>query len=230
LHILLTKSDVAPSLVQRLSIKGHKVSLFPILISKKLNIPIVNYKKYTSIIFTSANSVFYLPTIEDVRHLKSFCVGDHTAEVAKKKGFINIYSASGNYNQLKELIFNLCERDKEKFLYVRGEFVSHDLEKDFKRNNFYVESLINYTTEVNKNIDPKLISSIQNKEIDTIFVYSKRAADQLHKIILNFKLSEDLKQCVLNCISIPVVNTLKRLPWKKIKVFDPGNEEISLSN
>jgi len=228
LHILLTKSEISPSLVQRLSVKGHKVSLFPILIVKKLNIKIVNLKKYTSIIFTSANGVLNLPVVRDIGHLKCFCVGDHTAEVAKQKGFINIYSASGNYNQLKELIFNLCERDKEKFLYVRGEFISHDLEKDFKYNNYYVESLINYTTEVNKIIDQKLIYSIQNKEIDAIFVYSKRAADQLLKIILNFKLGDSLKNCVLNCISISVVNILKRLPWKKIKIFDSGNEEVSL--
>ncbi len=51
-----------------------------------------------------------------------------------------------------------------------------------------------------------------------------------YKIILNFKLADSLKHCVLNCISISVVNTLKRLPWKKIKIFDPGNEEVSLFN
>ncbi len=53
-------------------------------------------------------------------------------------------------------------------------------------------------------------------------------ADQLLKIILNNKISNDLDNCILNCISINVANTLKRLKWKKIKIFSPGEEELSL--
>ena len=64
--------------------------------------------------------------------------------------------------------------------------------------------------------------------MDIIFVYSKRAADQLLKIILNHKIASDLENCTLNCISINVANTLKRLKWKKIKIFSSGEEELSL--
>jgi hypothetical protein len=78
------------------------------------------------------------------------------------------------------------------------------------------------------NIDPKLIEDLKNKLVDVIFVYSKRAADQLLKIILNHKIENDLDNCSLNCISINVANTLKRLKWKKIKIFLPSEEELSL--
>ncbi|MEY2887914.1 MAG: Uroporphyrinogen synthase, partial [Pseudomonadota bacterium] len=87
---------------------------------------------------------------------------------------------------------------------------------------------VNYTTEPNSNIDPKLIEDLKNKLVNVIFVYSKRAADQLLKIILNYKIENDLDNCSLNCISINVANTLKRLKWKKIKIFLPGEEELSL--
>jgi uroporphyrinogen-III synthase len=63
---------------------------------------------------------------------------------------------------------------------------------------------------------------------DVIFVYSKRAADQLLKIFLNHKIVNELENCSLNCISINAANTLKRLKWKRIKIFSPGEEELSL--
>ena len=115
-----------------------------------------------------------------------------------------------------------------KYLYVRGEFVSNDLENDFKEGGFLIKSVINYTTEPNLNTDLKLIEDLKSKLIDVIFVYSKRAADQLLKIILNHKIENNLDNCTLNCISINVANTLKRLKWKKIKIFSPGDEELSL--
>ena len=102
------------------------------------------------------------------------------------------------------------------------------IEKDFKEKGYDLESVVNYTTEPNSNIDTKLIEDLKNKLVDVIFVYSKRAADQLLKIILNHKIENDLDNCSLNCISINVANTLKRLKWKKIKIFLPGEEELSL--
>ena len=97
-----------------------------------------------------------------------------------------------------------------------------------KQQGYHLESIISYTTEINTNIDLKLIDDLKNKKVDVIFVYSKRTADQLLKIILNHKLVDDLGNCSLNCISINVANTLKRLKWKKIKIFSPGEEELSL--
>ena len=120
------------------------------------------------------------------------------------------------------------DKSKEKFIYVRGEFVSNDLENDFKEGGFLIKSVINYTTEPNLNTDLKLIEDLKSKLIDVIFVYSKRAADQLLKIILNHKIENNLDNCTLNCISINVANTLKRLRWKKINIFSPGDEELSL--
>ena len=146
----------------------------------------------------------------------------------KKKGFLNIHVASGNYFELKDLIFKILDKSREKFIYVRGEFVSNDLENDFKEGGFLIKSVINYTTEPNLNTDLKLIEDLKSKLIDVIFVYSKRAADQLLKIILNHKIENNLDNCTLNCISINVANTLKRLRWKKIKIFSPGDEELSL--
>jgi uroporphyrinogen-III synthase len=229
LHILFTKSQNSSEiLVNKFTSKGHKVTNFSILNVKPIITPDINFKDFTSIIFTSSNAINHLVKVENIAHLKCFCVGEQTAAAAKKKGFLNIHVASGNYFELKDLIFKTLDKSREKFIYIRGEFVSNDLENDFKEGGFLIKSLINYTTEPNLNTDLKLIEDLKSKLVDVIFVYSKRAADQLLKIILNHKIENNLDNCTLNCISINVANTLKRLRWKKIKIFSPGDEELSL--
>ncbi len=229
MHILFTKSQNSSEiLIKRFSDKGHRVTNFSILNIKPIIISDINFKDFTVVIFTSSNAVQNLKNIKNVSHLKCFCVGEETAAAAKKIGFLNIQVAGGNYIELRDLIFKSCDKAKEKFIYIRGEFISNDLEGDFKKQGYNLKSVINYTAEPNLNIDHQLIEDLKNKLIDVIFVYSKRAADQLLKIILNHKIMNDLDNCSLNCISINVANTLKRLKWKRIKIFSPGEEELSL--
>jgi uroporphyrinogen-III synthase len=232
LHILFTKSqNSSETLIKRFVAKGHRVTNFSILNIKPIIIPDINFKDFTAVIFTSSNAVQNLKNIKNIKnisHLKCFCVGEETAVVAKKIGFLNIQVAGGNYIELRDLIFKSCDKAKEKFIYVRGEFISNDLEGDFKKEGYNLKSATNYTAEPNLNIDRQLIEDLKNKLVDVIFVYSKRTADQLLKIILNHKIANDLDNCSLNCISINVANTLKRLNWKKIKIFSPGEEELSL--
>ncbi|MEI6170609.1 MAG: uroporphyrinogen-III synthase [Pseudomonadota bacterium] len=229
MHILFTKSQNSSEiLIKRFSDKGHRITNFSILNIKPIIIPDINFKDFTAVIFTSSNAVQNLKNIKNVSHLKCFCVGEETAAAAKRIGFLNIQVAGGNYIELRDLIFKSCDKAKENFIYVRGEFISNDLEGDFKKQGYNLKSVINYTAEPNLNIDHQLIEDLKNKLIDVIFVYSKRAADQLLKIILNHKIMDDLDNCSLNCISINVANTLKRLKWKRIKIFSPGEEELSL--
>ena len=229
MHILFTKSQNSSEiLIKRFADKGHRITNFSILKIKPIIIPDINFKDFTAVIFTSSNAVYNLKNIKNVSHLKCFCVGEETASAAKKIGFFNIQVAGGNYIELRDLIFKSCDKAKETFIYVRGEFISNDLDGDFKKQGYNLKSVTNYTAEPNLNIDHQLIEDLKNKLIDVIFIYSKRAADQLLKIILNHKIMDDLDNCSLNCISINVANTLKRLKWKRIKIFSPGEEELSL--
>ena len=122
MRILFTKSQNSSEvLVNKFISKGHNVTNFSILNVKPIITPDINFKDFTSIIFTSSNAINHLAKIENIVHLKCFCVGEQTAAVAKKKGFLNIHVASGNYFELKDLIFKTLDKSKEKFIYVRGD-------------------------------------------------------------------------------------------------------------
>ena len=117
MRILFTKSQNSSEvLVNKFISKGHNVTNFSILNVKPIITPDINFKDFTSIIFTSSNAINHLAKIENIGHLKCFCVGEQTAAVAKKKGFLNIHVASGNYFELKDLIFKTLDKSKEKFI------------------------------------------------------------------------------------------------------------------
>ena len=85
MHILFTKSQNSSEiLINKLILKGHKVTNFSIFNIKPIITPEINFKKFTSIIFTSSNSIYNLKKINNIDHLKCFCVGEQTADAAKK--------------------------------------------------------------------------------------------------------------------------------------------------
>ena len=91
MHILFTKSQNSSEiLIKKFTAKGHRVTNFSILNIKPIIIPDINFKDFTAVIFTSSNAVQNLKNIKNINHLKCFCVGEETAVVAKKIGFLNI--------------------------------------------------------------------------------------------------------------------------------------------
>ncbi len=106
MHILFTKSQNSSEiLINKLILKGHKITNFSIFNIKPITIPDINFKKFTSIIFTSSNSIHNLKKLNNIDHLKCFCVGEQTADTAKKIGFKNIQVGGINYFKLRDFIF-----------------------------------------------------------------------------------------------------------------------------
>jgi Uroporphyrinogen-III synthase len=160
--------------------------------------------------------------------IRCYCVGPATAEQARKKGFTDIVTAGGNYQQLKETILNLSNKTEGKFLYLRGEYISNDLEKDLTDEGYRVDSFVNYTTFPNPDFDQQTLQIFKDQNIDLIFIYSKRSAEHLLKLILNNHLESKCNLIQLRCISENIFYPLQKVKWKNIKMFSPGNEELSL--
>ena len=227
MHILFTRSEFyTKNLSDKFNQLGHLVTNFPILQVIKLSHKKINFEKYSSIIFTSANAVINLDQ-SFLPEIKCYCVGELTAEYVKKKGFKNVIAAGGNYYQLKKTILNL-ENNNNKFLYLRGEFISHNLEKDLIQHGLQIDSCINYSTILSRNFDNKTKKNLKNELIDIIFLYSKKSAEHFLALIRNNNLVPQCTNIRLRCLSENVSEPLKKVQWKEIKLFRPGNEEFCL--
>lgn len=228
MHILFTRPEIdsvysAKKLIQL----GHQVSVFPILNIVKKKIIDINFTNYNSVVFTSSNAVLCLD--QNIQsNVRCFCVGEVTAVQAKQKGFNNIITAGGNYLQLKETILNITDKNDGKFLYIRGEDIAHNLEEDLKASGYRIDSVINYTTSLNPDFDQKTLKILKDQSIDLIFVYSNRSAAHLSQLIFNNGLESKCSSIQLRSLSENVFFPLKKIKWKNVKMFSPGNEQFSL--
>ena len=228
MHILFTRPEIdsfysAKKLIQL----GHQVSVFPILNIVKKKIIDINFTNYNSVVFTSSNAVLCLD--QNIQsNVRCFCVGEVTAVQAKQKGFNNIITAGGNYLQLKETILNITDKNDGKFLYIRGEDIAHNLEEELKVSGYRIDSVINYTTSLNPDFDQKTLKVLKDQSIDLIFVYSNRSAAHLSQLIFNNGLESKCSSVQLRSLSENVFFPLKKIKWKNVKMFSPGNEQFSL--
>jgi len=78
-------------------------------------------------------------------------------------------------------------------------------------------------------IDKNIIDFLKKKSPDAIFVYSSKSAKNLFKLINKYSLLNVVTQSNLMCISEKVLLVLKQIKWKKVFIFNPGEEEFLLN-
>jgi len=112
--------------------------------------------------------------------------------------------------------------------YVSSEFITMDLDKILIANGYKVDRVINYTTTPIEYINENIINQLKNSPADIMYVYSEKSAINLKNLIKKYSLVDDLINCNLMCISEKTSRVLSGLKWKKIFIFNPGEEEFLL--
>ena len=229
MHILLTRQlEDCSNLMTRFVSLGHIVSHMPLLnIEKVLYDPkIINDCK--AIIFTSANAIKFLDTKETNKKIKCFCVGLATEKQAKSVGFQNIISAEGNVRNLKELILQNFVPSEGSIVYVSGEIISSDLDQQLVNEGFFIKRVINYKSIHNKKFDSNFIVKLKNNIPDIVYIYSYNSALSFLNFIKNEKIESFWMNTNLMCMSEKTSSILNEIKWKKIFLFNPGEEEFLL--
>ena len=229
MHILLTRPlDDSKELLFKLTSMNHKVSHLPLLQIKKIEIPETDFTQFKAIIFTSANALKYLDTSKIDKKIFCFCVGLATERKAKELGFQNIFCAEGNVNNLKELILQNFDPKIGSMIYVSGEIISYNLDKDLILENYVVKRIINYTTTPNENLQDNFIRDIKLSVPEIIFIYSENSAKAFYSLIKKYNLDNIWMETNLMCMGEKASSVLNNIKWKKIFLFNPGEEEFLL--
>ena len=63
-------------------------------------------------------------------------MGSVTEKIVKQNGFQNIFCADGNVNNLKEIILQNFDNKDGRLIYVSGETISVDLDKDLLKEGY----------------------------------------------------------------------------------------------
>ena len=229
MHILLTRPlEDCSELILKFQSLGHKVSHLPVIKIKSIEYDEPNFNNFNGIIFTSANAVknFNLKNIN--KKINCFCVGLATEKFAKQSGFQNIFCADGNVNNLKEIILQNFDKNNGNLLYVSGEIISSNLDKDLISEGYKVKRIINYSANPIEEINDEFIKDLKTSIPDMVYVYSENSARNYLNLLKKYNLLDCWMDTNLMCLGEKTSSVLNEIKWKKIFLFNSGEEEFLL--
>ena len=229
MHILITRPlDDSEEIILKFRDLGHKVSHMPVIKIEKVSFQDIDFSEYKALIFTSANSLKFLDTKKIHKKVFCFCVGLATEKKALQLGFQNVITAEGNVRNLEELIQQNFNSSDGKILYISGEVISNDLDKNLNLKGYNVKRIINYKTKPIRKLDDKFIQSLKLNIPQIVYIYSKSSAESFLNLSKYYDLNDYWMNTNLMCMSEKTSSVLNKIKWKKIFIFSPGEEEYLL--
>ena len=229
MHILLTRPlDDCHEMILKFQSLGHQISHLPLLKINKVDYEHINFLDYKAIIFTSTNAVKFLDLKIIDKNLLCFCVGNATEKKARSVGFQNVIAAEGNVQNLKELILQNFDKKNGKLIYVSGEIVSIDIDNQLIELGYNIKRIVNYRTNHNEKFDINFVEALKTNKPDIVYVYSQNSALSFLKFIKVYQSENLWMDTNLMCIGEKTSSILNEIKWKKIFLFNPGEEEFLL--
>jgi|TARA_B110001452_G_scaffold19998_1_gene16111 uroporphyrinogen-III synthase len=229
MHILLTRPlEDCSEMISKFKSLGHQVSHLPLLSVDKINHEQINFTDFKGIIFTSTNAVKFLDLKKIDKNLLCFCVGNATEKKARSAGFQNVIAAEGNVENLKELILQSFDQKDGKLIYVSGEIISIDLDHQLIREGYNIKRIVNYRTTHIQKFDKRFVDELKLKIPDIVYVYSQNSASSFLNFIKILQSESLWMNTNLMCIGEKTSSILNEIKWKKIFLFNSGDEEFLL--
>ena len=229
MHILLTRQiEDCKELIIKFKSLGHNISHLPVIKIESKKYQEENFNEYEGIIFTSSNAIKNLDIKKINKNIYCYCVGLATEKTAKLNGFQNIYTADGNVNNLKEIILQTFNTNNGRLLYVSGEIVSSNLDNELIFEGYSIKRLINYSVLPVEDLDLKFVDILKSSMPEIVFIYSQNSAKNFLNLIKKYQLVDLWMNTNLMCIGEKTSSVLNEIKWKKIFLFNPGEEEFLL--
>ena len=229
MHILLTRPlEDSHEMILKFQSLSHEVSHMPLISIEGVKYEDLSFSDFKAIIFTSSNAIKFLDIKSIDKKIICFCVGSGTEKKARGSGFQNVFSADGNVNNLKELILQNFNSSDGKLLYVSGEIISNDLDQQLISEGYNVKRIINYSANPIEKFNDDFIEKLKLKMPEIVYVYSQNSAISFLNLIKNYQLDDLWMNTNLMCIGEKTSSVLNEIKWKKIFLFNPGEEEFLL--
>ena len=232
MNILITRPLMdTEDLMEKLFAYGHKIIHLPTLKISTVETELINPENFDAFVFTSTNAIRNLKLASTNKNLHCFCVGSITEKIARQSGFVSTSSAGGTVNALKNLIMISDKINKNsKLAYFCGDNITYDLDLELKNEGLKIKKIINYSSEVISDLNNENKKLIESFPPDLIYIYSARSAESFMAIIKKYGLNPLVTQSTVMCISKKVANIFKPEEWKKIEIFNLGDEILKFKD
>jgi len=211
--------------------RGHEPILAPLSEIELLSEVDAKRGPWTAILLTSANGLWGITSTfgwdKKWHGIPIFAVGDVTAKVARAMGFVDVTSASGNVNDLVNLIATRLQ-PPARLLYLAGEERSGDLSGALRAKNFEVDLVVVYRF-LTARVLPEPAASALTSDIDAVLHFSRDAAETFLEAASNSNLLEAaLNKPIHFCLSEQVAAPLRQAGAARIQVAARPNQDTLL--
>lgn len=206
---------------------GVDVIESPLLRVRNIKGDQINTDIYQSLIFTSANGVRALSKRTDKRRCAVFAVGDATAQEAKSAGFASVISASGDVDDLVEVISQHAVPAAGPLFHAAGTAVAGDMAGTLSARGFVVHREQLYEAEAASSLSSDAISVIRDARADGVLIYSPRTARTFDVVVAHAHLGAEVARLTLFALSHNV-DAASSLSWGKRIVAKKPNQESLL--
>ena len=130
---------------------------------------------------------------------------------------------------MKELILQNINNKNGKLLYISGEIISSNLDKDLIKEGYTINRLINYYVEPIDTLDVDFVEKLKKNIPEIVFIYSENSGNNFLNLINKYELVDYWMNTNLMCIGEKTSSVLNKIKWKKIILFNPGEEEFLIN-
>jgi uroporphyrinogen-III synthase len=178
-RILLTRPETnAQRTAAALRARGHEVIVAPLLDLEILADADLGPGSRSAILVTSANAVRAIAghrQRDALRGIAVFTVGDRTAQAMRDAGFTGVTSATGNVNDLADLVAAHL-KPPARLLYLAGEERAGDLAALLRDRKFAVHTALVYRAIVAATL-PRHAADAVAAGLDGVLHFSRRSAE-----------------------------------------------------
>jgi uroporphyrinogen-III synthase len=198
----------------KLAALGHEPVIHPLLEIVFPPLSPLALDGVQALIATSRNALRGLSrngSFEAAKRLPVYCVGEHTAEFARRYGFSKIVCGKGTAMDLAPLIIRALKPASGALLYLTGETLAFDLEKPLIAAGFAVPRLIVYEARAIGEAGAVQLAERLRGGVDGVILMSPRTASIFVDLIKSFKLEREARAITCYCYSNAIAKPLREI-------------------
>ncbi len=222
MRILLTRPELdslqTAALLHSLDIDTVICPLFDVVDRAPNFLP--DLKQFQGLVFTSKNAVSVFATHYSIPDLPAYCVGEQTANTARRHGFKTVFSADGDLHDLSQLINQKCDPKDGALLRLVQDMPQDELVAELF--HFDVTSVILYAMQEKAANIAEVLSA---NECDGVCFYSPKAASYFAQLVSQSGAAEACRTMTAWCISKATAQALGNIEFQSISIADRPNQQ-----
>lgn len=179
MRLLLTRPrSEAERTATTLRAMGHEPVFAPLLDIESIADAAIGAGPFAAVLMTSGNAARAIamhPALASLAALDCFAVGPQTAAAARKAGFANVVSSSGDGGDLAQLVGERIPDAAAPLLYLAGDDRARDMAAELAPHGLRLEMCVVYRAKAAHSLPPDILADLKAGRIDGVLHYSRRS-------------------------------------------------------